>query len=358
MRKLAMAIAAMFAGLLIAGALRADTVTLKNGDRLTGTIEKSDAKALVLKSEFAGEVTIQWDAITSIQSTQPLYLGLKDGQTIAGTVDTANGQFVVATKETGPVTAAKDSVVSIRDQTEQTAFITEVDRLKNPKLTDFWSGFLSTGLSITSGNSDTLNFNLSGQAIRKTTRDTITINATSIFANNGTTGPTTTTANNIGGNIRVDLNVSKKLFVYGLTDFYHDEFQELDLRDIFAGGFGYHAIASKSTTLDLYGGGTFNDSNYTTFSQQSGEIMAGEYWTHSLNGKTNFDERFEFFPNISNTGEYRFTFNSHAVTNISKWLSWQLAFDDIYVSNPPAGTKKNDVILSTGLRLSFGTPAH
>lgn len=351
------AIAFFLMGILFAGALRADQVTLKNGDRLTGTIVKSDAKVLVLKSEFAGDVSIQWDAITSIQSTQPLYLGLKDGQTIAGTVDTSNGQFVVTTQSTGAVTASKDSVVSVRDQAEQTAYITEVDRLKNPKLTDFWSGFLSTGVSLTSGNSDTLNFNLSGQAIRKTTRDTIAINATSVFANNGTTGPTTTTANNIGGNIRVDVNVSKKLFVYGLTDYYHDQFQELDLRAILAGGFGYHAIDSKTTTLDFYGGGTFNQSYYTTFSQKTGEIMAGEYWTHSLTPRTKFDERFELFPNISNTGEYRFTFNSHAVTAISKWLSWQLAYDDIYVSNPPAGTKKNDVILSTGLRLTFGKPA-
>jgi putative salt-induced outer membrane protein YdiY len=340
-----------------AGSLRADQVTMKNGDRLTGTIEKSDAKTLVIKTEFAGEVTIQWDSITSMQSTNPLYLGLKDGQTVAGTVDTANGQFVVATKETGSVNASKDAVVSVRDQAEQTAYLTEVDRLKNPKLTDFWSGFLSTGLSITSGNSDTLNFNLAGQAIRKTTRDTISINATSVFADNGTTGPTTTTANNIGGNIRVDLNVSKNFFVYGLADFYHDQFQQLDLRDIFAGGFGYHAIASKNTTFDVYGGATFNDSNYNTFSQQTGEIMAGESWTHAVNARTKFDERFEVFPDISNGGEYRFTFNSHAVTNIAKWLSWQLAFDDIYLSNPPAGTQRNDVILSTGLRFSFGKPA-
>jgi hypothetical protein len=38
--------------------LFADQIVLKNGDRLTGTIEKSDDKSLVMKTEFAGEVTV------------------------------------------------------------------------------------------------------------------------------------------------------------------------------------------------------------------------------------------------------------------------------------------------------------
>jgi Protein of unknown function, DUF481 len=66
------------------------------------------------------------------------------------------------------------------------------------------------------------------------------------------------------------------------------------------------------------------------------------------------NERFEFFPNVSNTGAYRFTFDAHAVTKLNKWLGWQVSFDDLYVSNPPTGIKQNDLILSTGLRLTFG----
>ena len=83
-------------GTFFVGAAHADEVTLKNGDRLTGTIVKSDAKVLVMKSDFAGDVSIQWDAITSIQSKQPLYFALKDGETIAGTVTTGDGRFVAS----------------------------------------------------------------------------------------------------------------------------------------------------------------------------------------------------------------------------------------------------------------------
>ena len=41
------------------------------------------------------------------------------------------------------------------------------------------------------------------------------------------------------------------------------------------------------------------------------------------------------------------------VTKLNKWLGWQNSFGDIYVSNPPLGTKKNDLQISTGLNISF-----
>lgn len=342
-------------GAVLLSAAHADEVTLKNGDRLTGVIVKSDAKTLVIKSEFAGEVNFQWDAIVSVKSEKPLYLILKDGETIAGIVTTADGALVVATKNAGTVTTSKDSIIAVRNENEETAFNAQNDRLRNPHLTDFWSGFLDTGLSLSRGNSDTLNFALSGQAVRKSSRDTITAYANSIFANNGTSGPTTTTANAIGGGIRVDLNVSSRLFVFGLADFYHDQFQQLNLRSILAGGLGYHAVKTKPTTFDVYGGGAFNQSYYSIpLTRLTGEIMAGEYLSHSFSSRTSVNERFEVFPNLSNTGQFRLTLDTHAVTKLNKWLGWQISFADLYVSNPPVGVKQNDLILSTGLRLTFG----
>ena len=55
----------------------ADQVTLKNGDRLSGEILKSDEKSLTLKTEFAGEVKIDWSAVTNVDSSQDMTVGLK-----------------------------------------------------------------------------------------------------------------------------------------------------------------------------------------------------------------------------------------------------------------------------------------
>src|SRR5271169_4757484 len=49
--------------LLIACTAWADQVTLKNGDRVTGSIVKKDGNNLTVKSDLMGVVTIPWDQI-------------------------------------------------------------------------------------------------------------------------------------------------------------------------------------------------------------------------------------------------------------------------------------------------------
>jgi hypothetical protein len=262
--------------LLLCPSLFADRITLKNGDRLTGAIEKSDEKTLLIKTELEGEVTVQWSAIDTIQSDQPLHVGLSGGQTLVGPVSTSDGQVKIATKDAGTVVTTLEAIRLIRSDAEQAAYDARMERLQHPHLTDFWGGYLDTGLSVTRGNSQTLSFVLSGKAVRKSPRDTIIVYANSIFANNSNTGTTITTANAIGGGVRMDLNVSDRTFVFGLADFQHDEFQQLDLRSLLGGGFGYHAIKTEATTFDVYGGGAYDQAFYSTpLTIRSGVVNVG-----------------------------------------------------------------------------------
>ena len=343
---------------------RADQVTLKNGDRLTGTIVKSDAKTMLIKTELAGEVNVQWDAVTSIVSSQPLHLALKDGQTVVGTVTTADGKLDVSTKTTGEVVAPKETVVTVRNDDEEKSYDAEMDRLRNPHLTDFWSGILDTGLSVTRGNSATLAYNLSAKAARVTSRDKISVFSTAVYASDDTTPPNRTTAHAIRGGIRGDLNVSEKFFVFGFTDFEYDQFQDLDLRNVLGGGLGYHVIKAKNTTFDVFGGGDYEQEYFsvtpafpTGLTRKTGEVVLGEEVDSKLNGRTTLSEKFSLFPNVSDTGSYRFQFDGTAATKLKAWLSWQITYSDRYLSNPLPGLKKNDALLSTGLRLTFGKGA-
>jgi len=339
----------------------ADQITLKNGDRLTGTIVKSDRKTLLLKTEAAGEITVKWDAVSAIVSAQPLSVQLKNGQIVSGNVTTDDGKFEVATRDRGQVAAPRDSVVAIRNAAEQSDY----DRLQHPRLTDLWSGLLDTGLSETRGNSALLAFNLAGKAARVTTRDKLSLYSNIVYATDNTTPPNRTTANSIQGGARFDYNLRPRLFVFAIADFAYDEFQHLDLRSVFGGGLGYHVIKNENTTFDVFAGGDYDREKFspnpplvlTNTTRNVAEIDVGEELSWKLNNRVSLNERFSMFPNLSDLGQYRFQFDATAATKLKTWLSWQVTVSDRYLSNPLPGLKSNDELLSTGLRLTFGKGA-
>lgn len=342
-------------------AAQADQVTLKNGDRLSGTIEKSDGKTLLLKTDFAGEVTLQWDAVAGIVSAEPLAVQLNSGETALGKVTTADGKIAVATADKGEITASRDAIVAVRGGDAQK----EWERLQHPRLRDFWSALLDTGLSETRGNSALLAFNLSGKAARVAPRDKISLYATAVYATDNTTPPERTTTNAIQGGARFDYNLRPRLFVFGLADFAFDQFQHLDLRSVLGGGAGVHVIKTANTTFDVFVGGNYEKENFSanpplvpaSITRNSAEVMAGEELDWKLNNRVSVTERFTLFPNMSETGEYRFQFDATAATKLKNWLSWQVTVADRYISNPLPGLKTNDELLSTGLRLTFGKGA-
>jgi putative salt-induced outer membrane protein YdiY len=347
----------------------ADQVTLKNGDRLSGSIVKTDddAKTLLIKTELAGDVTIPWEAVTAMVSSQPLHITLSDGRVIAGPVSTTDGKLAVETKDAGTVTAAHDAVKAVRNDAQQA----EAERLEHPRLRDNWAGMFDLGLSVTQGNSSTTALAVAGKASRIVPKNKLTLYYTSVYLKDSAQTPEVTNANAMHGGIRDEFNLTSRVYVFAFTDFDSDALQNLDLRNVVGGGLGYRVLKSKKTQFDVFGGGSFNQEYFGSYvtenpapppltitvasdSRHSAEVVSGETFSSRLGPRTTFTEQLSFFPNLSSTGDYRVTFDANANTKINSWLGWQITFSDRYISNPPPGLKGNDLLLSTGLRLTLG----
>jgi len=333
--------------------LFADQVVLKNGDRLTGTITKSDDKTLLIKTEFAGDVTVQWPAVQEVTSTQPLHITTANGKTVAGPVTTADGSLAVATATSGTVSVAKGDVTALRSDAEQTAY----EKSLHPGLLQGWAGGANVGFALTAGNSDTRSLALAFTADRKTLHDEISLYDNTVYATNNAAGASpSTTANSNQAGARYDRNFNPRLFGFVGADFQTNALQELNLRTVLGGGLGYHAIKTDRTTLDFLVGPNYTREDYDTVTNSFAALSLGEELSHKLGASTVLTQKLYFFPDLSDTGQYRAAFNFGSVTKLSKWLGWQNAFGDIYVSNPPVATpalKKNDIILTTGLNISF-----
>lgn len=342
--------------------LFADQVTLKNGDRLTGTVVKSDGKTLVLHTEAADDVTLKTDAIQDIKTDAELHVTLKDGKTAVGPVTTTDGKIAVATRSQGTVEAPTSDVTLIRNDAEQATY----DKSLHPGLMHGWQGGTNVGFSVARGNSQTENLALALNAVHPTEHDKITIYESSIYTRNDLASPGIV-ANLTTAGIRYDHDLRPKLFVFGAGDFMSNALQYLDLRQVYTGGLGFHAIKNDSTTLDFLGGVNYTHETYSNGAAIPGTgafvsygltnrfvaLTLGEELNKKLGQSTVLTQSVDFYPDIQNTSDYRFTFTLGTVTKISKWFGWQNQFGDIYISNPPVGAKKNDLLLTTGLNISF-----
>ena len=87
---------------LAAPSLYADTVVLKNGDKLTGTAVKLDGGKLTFKTAYADAIAITWDQVASLTTSQPMVLPTPKGNLTITAIERSDagrcaGRFLLAT---------------------------------------------------------------------------------------------------------------------------------------------------------------------------------------------------------------------------------------------------------------------
>jgi putative salt-induced outer membrane protein YdiY len=352
----------LLAFFLSTSSLLADQITLKNGDRLTGTVVKGDGKSIVLHTDAAGDITVQLSAIQQIKTDKDLHIGLKGGKTVVGPVTGAEGKLEVATKNAGTVEAPAADITVIRNDAEQIAW----EKAQHPGLLHGWTGGANVGFSLARGNSQTENLALAFNAVHASANDKWTLYTTSINTRNNLATPSLVASLETGG-IRYDHNLNPHAFVFASADYMANALQFLDLRSIYSGGFGAHVINTDKTKFDVFGGVNYTHETYSNGTPIPGTpfftsygvtnrfaaLTIGQTLVQQLGKSTVLTEAGTFFPDIQQSGQYRALVNIGTVTKLNKWLGWQNQFNDIYDSNPPTGTKANDVIFTTGLNLAF-----
>jgi len=330
----------------------ADQITLKNGDRVTGKIVKSDGGKLVVNTDLLGDVSVDLAAVSNITTDQPIYVTLADGRTVSGTFTASGDKAEVRPANANAVSVDRAAISVIRSEAEYVAY---QDSL-NPGILEGWSGGADVGFALTSGNSDTTNLAIGLAASRETPNDKTSLYAASIYSRDSTSGDSRTTANTIRGGVRYDRNINRKFFAYVFSDLEHNGLQDLTLRFVLGGGIGYHAIRNERTELDLLGGidwnreffkGDFND-------RSTAEAQLGQTLSHRFSSRVTLKEQLFFFPNLSDGGRYRINFDASLITDISKRIGWQVTVSDRYLSDPPGGLEKNDLLLTTGLKIRLG----
>jgi putative salt-induced outer membrane protein len=199
---------------------------------------------------------------------------------------------------------------------------------------------------------------------RATERDKITLGGMINYAKSeDAAGVSETTANKWAANGQYDYNLTQRIFVFGKLGLEADRLIDLKLRTSLAVGPGYHVIQTPDTTFDVFGGVGYITDKYRVTQTIGGEtdtrfdrftLMVGEESSHRLSETTSFKQRLEVYPGLSGDKAVIAKFNAGLGVAMSSTLSLTVGLIDTYNSKPPAGLKKNDLGVFTGVSVKLG----
>ena len=210
----------------------ADELHLSNGDVITGQLIRMEENKLFFKTNYAGEIKVNWAEVINLITDDPIEVIFIDGKVVEGFSRKASVKMIRL--ETEKLETPSDFKLSE---------VATINPEKKPvvKIT----ARTNVGLTQERGNTDTDKFRLDGEFIARTEKSRYTFLGE--LENEKARGDTTVENWLAFGNYSYFL--TQKWFLYAQMLFEHDKFADLDLRSIPGAGAGYQFFESEALNL-------------------------------------------------------------------------------------------------------------
>lgn len=215
-----------------------------------------------------------------------------------------------------------------------------------------WSGSVSAGLSITSGNRNTQNFNVSFETVRDTkARNVLKIDG--LYLRGKSESNVTGDQLRLGG--RDQYTFDTRGFVFAQARYMRDRFKRIDYLIAPAAGVGLKLVNKPNSAIDIAAGiGGVWEQNSGNRLPASGSITLDEKLSHKLSNTATITQSLSALWKTTNLRDSLYTLNATLAAGISKRAQLKVELLDSYKSKPPSNTiKRNDVTVITGLVYRF-----
>jgi putative salt-induced outer membrane protein YdiY len=320
----------------------ADTVSLKNGDKITGTIQSVTATSVVVQTPYAGTMTIDKATVKTMQSDKAVAVTLASGQTqqlfLSPTPDGSGWQTSAAFVPPPPPTP--------------------------PRFTSYleigpdWKNQLSLGASQTSGNDNTTTFagDLTFHYLHKP--DELILKFAGAYGMTNETGKANDrqSAGFFAQTAIYRHDLTDRLFWYVSDDVRYDAIKGISIQATGIVGLGYKVIDEDKFKVDVRGGpGVTYTKTFDGNSDFSAAAEAGLRIQWLLSERATFTHEDVYTTSLQDFNIWRI----HSETALNFKLDLELglglkfAFSDDYENEPSAGRKNNDTRLMASLTLDF-----
>ncbi len=314
---------------LVTGTIWGDIVNLNNGDRLSGDIQSLESGKLALSTSYAGTITVDWHAISSLTSANSYKVQLDTGQVLKGSLSSPGSQELqVGPSESQTVTFAQ--IRSIEEIQAPTA---------KPGVLQDWHGNADVGFTVTRGNSNVTNLSVSVRPERITDLTRIRASFHALYdMQNGSVA-----SNRQVGRLRYDYFLGVNAFVFGVGSAEKDAQQLLRYRTSEGGGFGWHWGGQGVTQYSLFGGMTFMQEAYRSqLARRDAQGLLGADLNTTVLPGVDLSTSAQITPVVEN-GRYRIDWTANIQVPLMERFHLGFQIFDYFDSSPPeAGVKKND----------------
>ena len=324
--------------LLNVSPLLADELSLKNGDRISGNILNMSDSQVVIKTSYAGEITVKWAEIANVKTDQKIAVMLKNGiEYIGNIVEAGKGLLKLGSSEKKETPSL--SIEEIKMIRTSTVPVVKIKTRAN------------AGLTYTRGNTNKDSSYFDGEFSARTTNNRYTAGGEL----NSTRDKGVRTENNALGFLKYDHFLSERLFLYGNGQFEKDKFQDLDLRSVYGLGSGYQFIETPIENLYFEAGINYVTEDYMSLPDKN--YTSGR-WAVSYD-KFFYNKIFQFFHFHEGLGSFEeaddmFIKSKTGIripifTNLNASLQYNFDWDN----TPSPGRKKSDRALMFTLGYFF-----
>lgn len=360
-----------------AAAATPDVLVLSNGDTLHGKLVNEAGGKITFHSDALGDVSVGWDKIKELH-TSGSYAVLDKRVKIKGKKNAAQ-------IPTGPLEVA-DKAISVHSENAaapapipvaDAVYIMDKGTLEKelyhqPGFLTGWNGAATAGASVVTATENQYTFSGGVGLVRTvptvswlTTRNRTSLGFTGSFGKitqPGYTDPTTgtvvapvvTKSALYHADAERDEYVAPRFFALGQVAFDHNYAQDLDLQQIYGGGFGWTVLKAPKQEADLKATIQYEKQQFITDSAANQNLIGSTFSvSYVLHEKfVTFTQGLAFIPAYNNMHAYSANETDTFAFPAYKSFSFSIGTLDSYLNDPPSSlppTKRNSFQFTMGL---------
>ena len=215
-----------------------------------------------------------------------------------------------------------------------------------------WNTSLGAGIALTSGNTDTKNYNLTF-ATKYDPKTKLVFKADALYLRGASNGETT--VDKATADAREEYAVSDRTFAFGEVSYLRDPFKDVSYFVAPLAGGGYRIIKSDVRNLTVDGAaGTVIESSSAAGRSSGGALKAGENFDWALSAASKVTQKLTGIWKTSDFGDALYHFDAGLATKVATRAELSLSYVYDYKSKPAAAdVKKGDSALFAALLFKF-----